>query len=75
MTAEEILQMLRHPPDLCGECDGCQQMRPVTLGGELQWFGVPLWTDQTEPGEFAYCFRCWVKIARKRRQKENCVSA
>ena len=43
---ETIRELLQYPADYTGECDRCHYDRP-------------LWIDHDEPGEFAFCGKCW----------------
>lgn len=60
MTSAEIAERLRYRADARGECDRCHAPESRDL-----------YTDQTEPGEFALCGRCWRQIARNRAERER----
>ncbi len=51
-SANEVREGLELPADCHCECDGCHAE-------------APCWVDLREPGEWAYCEKCWTKIAWK----------
>jgi hypothetical protein len=57
MTPTGARELLDDRPDHVGECDTCHRVP------------VDLWTDYTDPDEWARCVQCLREIARKERPR------
>ena len=56
MTIQQINEMLDSPADYVGECDECHDDQPLTI-------------DHNEPGEFAFCRACLLKMKKKEKAR------